>query len=678
MNLDKTVSLLIDNKRIFADQDATILEAARANGIEIPTLCFHPRLAALGHCRVCVVEVEGFKRPVTSCDNPVRDGMVVTTSSPKLDAMRKEIIELALATHPYKDCLTCVRTGSCELQEKAYHCQVDLPDQLDRRIPENNRSAALDLVRDEEKCILCGRCVQICRTGPGRSVYSMIGRGVNTRIVPWKHGHEVTLEEAGCIFCGQCVDVCPVAALTEQSRPGGGREWALAAKPGICLACSLNCYLERQVDGNRLIRNTVPREGDKIGWLCIKGKFADVSEAADYSTEIRIKGTAVEQGIISYDEALSKTAAVFEAMISDNREHSAIAVMADGAISCEEAYLLNRLAHSVFKTPYLNFGLEPAWVEAYIKAGGIAGYDLPGPTMNELSKAASVLVIGSGLAESHPVAEMVLRQAGRFGDTTLLGIARNGESFQGWQEIDLDSNNAAAAQILRDLQTAIGKSNLTDEDFKSGIDSALLTKAARLMLHPKSYTVVCPSYFYSADSDSIDALLSFASAAGQLTAGDNRLLLLSATCNAAGVLTFGGSEKYGPGFKSLNGNGSASREEIKLALNEGRIKGLLYFGQPGRIDFSGSIFTAALTTCSPENETSYDILFPAPPAAAREGLFINASNQIRLNRTAVESAADLTEGWKLICDLARSLGTRWRYKSLEDVREEMKSLRPGS
>ncbi|MFU8794806.1 MAG: 2Fe-2S iron-sulfur cluster-binding protein, partial [Dethiobacteria bacterium] len=258
--MKKTVSVTIDDQRIIADEGTTILEAARQNNIDIPTLCHHPRLEPMGHCRICIVEVEGMKRPVTSCDNPVTDGMVIKTDSSRLRTMRSRIIELSLSTHPYKDCLTCVRTGSCELQEKAYEYQVNLPDQLSRDIPSGDNCDNRDIIRDEEKCILCGRCIQVCRSGPGRFVYSMIGNGVNTRVAPVKDGKVVNLEEAGCIFCGQCVDLCPVAALTETGRSSGGREWELDKLQGVCNECSLGCYFERYSSDRKLIRITVPRD----------------------------------------------------------------------------------------------------------------------------------------------------------------------------------------------------------------------------------------------------------------------------------------------------------------------------------------------------------------------------------------------------------------------------------
>ena len=195
----KAVSLTVDGKRIKAAPGTTILEAARESGIEIPTLCYHPRLRPLGHCRLCVVEVEGVAAPVTSCDHAVQEGMVVTTSTPHLEAIRREIISLLLCDHPYEDCLTCEKSGACDLQEKAYSLQVELP-ALIRDLPVT-RDDNPYIVRDEAKCILCGRCLRVCRDYAGRNVFGLLSGGIESRITPVHEGEAASLEEAGCIFC---------------------------------------------------------------------------------------------------------------------------------------------------------------------------------------------------------------------------------------------------------------------------------------------------------------------------------------------------------------------------------------------------------------------------------------------------------------------------------------------
>ncbi|NMA92234.1 MAG: 2Fe-2S iron-sulfur cluster binding domain-containing protein, partial [Firmicutes bacterium] len=122
----KTVKLTINGREVLSMEGATILEASRENGIHIPTLCYHPRLRPLGQCRICLVEVEGLDKPVTACDNMVQEGMAVTTDTPAIRRAREEILSLLLSTHPFEDCLTCEKSGACELQESAYTFQVEL------------------------------------------------------------------------------------------------------------------------------------------------------------------------------------------------------------------------------------------------------------------------------------------------------------------------------------------------------------------------------------------------------------------------------------------------------------------------------------------------------------------------------------------------------------------------
>ena len=194
---------------------------------------------------------------------------------------------------------------------------------------------------------------------------------------------------------------------------------------------------------------------------------------------------------------------------------------------------------------------------------------------------------------------------------------------------------------------------------------------------PMSYTVVCPTFFKEADQALVDALIDLAAAAGQLVEGEQRLLLLSAYQNAAGILSFGGSPLFGPGFKPLNGDAGMNRAQIIQALHKGQLKGLLYFGNTDEPDLSGAAYTMVASSADPEYPFSFDLFFPTPPAAAQEGLYINAANQIRLNESAIEPSPEVREGWRLICDLACALGAKWRYNSLNDIREEMKSLMPG-
>lgn len=207
------VNLTIDGKAVQAPAGSSVLEAARAAGIYIPTLCYHPDLRAEGACRLCMVEASGARTLVASCVYPVAEGMVVKTNTNKVREARKTVIELLLTNHP-KDCLCCQKNGDCELQRIAADLGVrklrfEGGEMKAHTIDNSNPS----LVRDQEKCILCGRCIRVCRDVQGMSVYSFAGRGFNT-IVSTAFEHD--LLNSACSYCGQCASVCPTGAIVEK------------------------------------------------------------------------------------------------------------------------------------------------------------------------------------------------------------------------------------------------------------------------------------------------------------------------------------------------------------------------------------------------------------------------------------------------------------------------------
>ena len=207
------VNLTINGKQVQAPQGATILEAARAAGIHIPTLCYHPELRPEGACRLCMVEASGARTLVASCVYPVSEGMVVNTNTNKVREARKMVVELLLANHP-KDCLSCQKSGDCELQKIA----ADLGMRKIRFEGGERKTHTIDcsnpsLVRDQEKCILCGRCIRVCRDVQGMSVYSFARRGFDTIV---STAFESDLKDAVCTYCGQCASVCPTGAIVEK------------------------------------------------------------------------------------------------------------------------------------------------------------------------------------------------------------------------------------------------------------------------------------------------------------------------------------------------------------------------------------------------------------------------------------------------------------------------------
>ena len=209
----ETVNIKINGTPIQAPKGATILEAAKLACIDIPTLCYLKDINEIGACRICVVEVKGARSLVASCMYPISEGMEITTNSPKVLASRKKTLELILSDHDRK-CLSCVRSGNCELQKLCNDLNVK-----DEYLYDGSRThydlddSSAHMVRDNNKCILCRRCSAICEKVQGIGVIGANERGFNTNI---SCAFEMGLGDTSCVSCGQCIAVCPTGALSEK------------------------------------------------------------------------------------------------------------------------------------------------------------------------------------------------------------------------------------------------------------------------------------------------------------------------------------------------------------------------------------------------------------------------------------------------------------------------------
>lgn len=214
------MTIEVNHQPVEARPGEYILDVLKRNGIHVPTLCHMKDRFPSGACRMCLVELEGSGRLITSCSYPVEEGMKVLTHSPKVVEARKTILELLLADHP-DDCLYCVRNGNCGLQKLSLNLGV-----RERKIRGQKKELHLDrssasIVRDPDKCILCGRCVRVCEEVMGVSAIDFINRGSNTVIGT---AYNMGLNTSSCVNCGQCILVCPTGALSEKNQFGEIRQ----------------------------------------------------------------------------------------------------------------------------------------------------------------------------------------------------------------------------------------------------------------------------------------------------------------------------------------------------------------------------------------------------------------------------------------------------------------------
>ncbi|OIQ07789.1 NADPH-Fe(3+) oxidoreductase subunit alpha [Moorella thermoacetica] len=292
------VSLTINDKKVRVPAGTTILEAARELNITIPTLCHDKRLSPFGACRLCVVEVRGRKNLPAACVTPVEEDMTVLTESPAVVEARRTIIELLLANHPL-DCLTCEKSGNCRLQDYAYRYGV-------KRTPFEGTRDQLPLddnnpfiIRDPNKCILCGKCVRACQEIRGQAVLGFAFRGPATRVVP---PLDVSLGESDCVFCQNCVAVCPTGALRDKYLAGKGRWWEFQPEAVTCPFCANGCHFYLLRKEGKVV--AVAAGGAAPGRpMCLRGRLALTLIFCEEPPQPQIK---TEKGFaaVSWTEAL--------------------------------------------------------------------------------------------------------------------------------------------------------------------------------------------------------------------------------------------------------------------------------------------------------------------------------------------------------------------------------------
>lgn len=265
----KNVTLTIDGQRVTVPEDYSVIQAAKELDIEIPALCYDPNLEVVSACRLCLVEIEGSRKLETSCSVKVREGMVVNTETERVVNARRDVLQLLLDSHP-NDCLTCQKAGECLLQKYAYRYDVRFREHDGAMRPKLIDTSSPYILKDDSKCILCGKCVRTCSQIKGeREVLAFAERGYNTRIVL---DADQTFETSKCVSCNRCVTVCPVGALVDKRLMGKTRVWDADIKTVDCKVCAYGCEFEVISKNNKKIavRAKSPSNGRP---LCLKGRL---------------------------------------------------------------------------------------------------------------------------------------------------------------------------------------------------------------------------------------------------------------------------------------------------------------------------------------------------------------------------------------------------------------------
>ena len=334
--MKQMLTMTINGREVTFQQGKTVLEVCQDEEIYIPTMCHDPRLKPYGGCRLCIVEVAGAAKPLTSCTTPAAQGMVVTTESPKLTRLRKTIIELLLSNHP-NDCMTCEATGKCDLQDMAY-----LYGATEQRfagekwnLPVKNDNPFITF--EPNKCIVCGRCTRICNEVVMAGTIDLTNRGFN--VIPDTAFSKQRILE-NCEFCGQCVSACPTGALTDRKSRGLGRINDVKLVKTTCSYCGTGCNFFLKVKGQEIVG--VESDFDapvNQGNLCVKGRYGyDFVNSPE-----RIKTPLIKEGDgfreATWDEALTLVATKFNELIKTHGPEK-VGGFSSSRCTNEENYLL--------------------------------------------------------------------------------------------------------------------------------------------------------------------------------------------------------------------------------------------------------------------------------------------------------------------------------------------------
>jgi len=398
---DQTVCVTIDGQQVVVPQGTSVMRAASHAGLPIPKLCATDSLEPFGSCRLCLVEIDARRGTPASCTTPCEDGMVVHTQTPKLDKLRRGVMELYISDHPL-DCLTCPANGDCELQDMAG--VVGLRDVRYGYEGDNHLDAPTDASNpyfafDESKCIVCSRCVRACSEVQGTFALTIEGRGFESKVSPG--GTDFMSSE--CVSCGACVQACPTSTLQEKTVIELGTPTRSVIT--TCAYCGVGCSFKAELRGNEVVRMTPYKGGGaNEGHSCVKGRFAwGYASHPDRVLTPMIR-TAISDPWkeVSWDEAIEYAAARLKEIQGAHGINS-IGGITSSRCTNEEVYVVQKMVRAAFGNNNVDtcarvchsptgYGLKQTF-------GASAGTQ----DFKSVAQSNVILVIGANPTDAHPV-----------------------------------------------------------------------------------------------------------------------------------------------------------------------------------------------------------------------------------------------------------------------------------
>jgi len=400
---DETVTLTIDGRNVTVPQGTTVMRAAAEIGTAIPKLCATDNLKQFGSCRLCLVEIDGARGTPASCTTPVASGMVVHTETPRLQKLRRGVMELYISDHPL-DCLTCSANNDCELQDQA--AAVGLRDV--RYGYEGDNHLALDLDTsnpyfdfDPSKCIACSRCVRACDEVQGTFALTIEGRGFESKVSAGLGSDDFLGSD--CVSCGACVQACPTATLQEKSV----KEIGLPDRSVVttCAYCGVGCTFRAEMRGEQLVRMVPWKDGKaNRGHSCVKGRFAwGYAQHADRILKPMIRASINDPWReVEWDEAFTYAASELK-RIAAKYGRTALGGITSSRCTNEETFLVQKLVRAGFQNNNVDTCARVCHSPTGYGLKTTFGTSAGTQDFDSVEHSDVMLVIGANPTDGHPV-----------------------------------------------------------------------------------------------------------------------------------------------------------------------------------------------------------------------------------------------------------------------------------
>jgi NADH-quinone oxidoreductase subunit G len=394
------LNIEIDGKAVEVDHGTTIIDAADKLGIAIPRFCYHKKLSVAANCRMCLVQVEKFAKPLPACATPVADGMKIFTRSKSAVEAQKSVMEFLLINHPL-DCPICDQGGECDLQDIAVAYGASGSRYAEEKRVVLNKNIGPLVSTDMTRCIQCTRCVRFLKEVGGMMELGMVGRGEHAEITAYVD------KSVDSELSGNIIDLCPVGALTSKPFRYSARSWELVRRPSIAPHDGLGSHIEVHVKDNKVMR-VLPREKESINecWVSDRDRFS----YEGLNSPDRLKVPMIKHHG-EWHETDWKTALEFAAShiqeISKNNGGEQLGVLVSPNSTMEEAYLAKKLANGLgsdnvdYRLRQTDFRMD----------GKRTGTPWMGCNIPDLENMDRILIVGSNLRNEHPLLAQRIRKA---------------------------------------------------------------------------------------------------------------------------------------------------------------------------------------------------------------------------------------------------------------------------